>query len=181
MLISTIPPKSLKAICNQWKQGDGLQELVGGQLFGTVESIAFDDPDDIYLSTSTSIVLEDCALMLWIQQQTDESMTVGCQWAGDYQCGAFALANGVFKEFTVSTEALMDLQKALLLENTDTSEIDELREQGNSDEEIDEILWEWSDDYRVEARHRSSFIYKSSRNISTSRARSSFVFCSTWF
>lgn len=152
MLISTIPPKSLKAICNQWKQGDGLQELVGGQLFGTVESIAFDDPDDIYLSTSTSIVLEDCALMLWIQQQTDEPMTVGCQWAGDYQCGAFALANGVFKEFTVSTEALMDLQKALLLENTDTSKIDELREQGNSDEEIDEILWEWSDDYRVEAR-----------------------------
>ncbi|MDC1075923.1 hypothetical protein OAQ35_03020 [Litorivicinus sp.] len=152
MLISTIPPKSLVEICNQWKQGDGLQELVGGQLFSAVESIGFDDPDDIYLSTSTSIVLEDCALMLWIQQQTEEPITVGCQWAGDYQCGALALAKGAFKEFTVSTEALMDLQKALLLENTDTSEIDELREQGNSEEEIDEILWEWSDDYRVEAR-----------------------------
>ena len=152
MLISTIPPKSLEEICNQWKQGDGLQELVGGQLFSAVESIGFDDPDDIYLSTSTSIVLEDCALMLWIQQQTEEPITVGCQWAGDYQCGALALAKGAFKEFTVSTEALMDLQKALLLENTDTSEIDELREQGNSEEEIDEILWEWSDDYRVEAR-----------------------------
>ena len=152
MLISTIPPKSLEEICNQWKQGDGLQELVGGQLFSAVESIGLDDPDDIYLSTSTSIVLEDCALMLWIQQQTEEPITVGCQWAGDYQCGALALAKGAFKEFTVSTEALMDLQKALLLENTDTSEIDELREQGNSEEEIDEILWEWSDDYRVEAR-----------------------------
>ncbi len=90
--------------------------------------------------------------MLWIQQQTAEPITVGCQWAGDYQCGAFALTNGVFKEFTVSTEALMDLQKALLLENTGTAEIDELREQGNSEEEIDEILWDWSDDYRVEAR-----------------------------
>jgi hypothetical protein len=152
MLITTLPSEKLKEICCQWKQGDSLQELVGGQLSSTVESIAFDDPDDIYLSTSTSIVLEDCALMLWIQQQTDELITVGCQWAGDYQCGAFALANGVFKEFTVSTEALMDLQKALLLEITDTSEIDELREQGNSEEEVDEILWEWSDDYRVEAR-----------------------------
>ena len=152
MLVTTLPSEKLKEICSQWKQGDSLQELVGGQLFSTVESIAFDDPDDIYLSTSTSIVLEDCALMLWIQQQTDEPITVGCQWAGDYQCGAFALATGVFKEFTVSAEALMDLQKALLLENTDTSEIDELREQGKSEEEIDEILWEWSDDYRVEAR-----------------------------
>ena len=152
MLISTIPPQSLKAICNQWNQGDDLQKLVGGQLFATVESIGLEDPDYIYLRTSTSITLEDCALMLWIEQQTDEPITVGCQWAGDYQCGAFALANGVFKEFTVSTEALMDLQKALLLENTDTSEIDELREQGNSEEEIDEILWDWSDDYRVEAR-----------------------------
>ena len=152
MLITTLPSEKLKKICSQWKQGDSLQELVGGQLFSTVESIAFDDPNDIYLRTSTSVVLEDCALMLWIQQKTDEPITVGCQWAGDYQCGAFALANGVFKEFTVSTEALMDLQKALLLENTDTSEIDELREQGNSEEEIDEILWEWSDDYRVEAR-----------------------------
>ena len=152
MLITTNPPEKLSEICSQWKQGDSLQNLVGGQLFGTVESINFDDLDDIRLSTSTSIVLEDCALMLWIQQQTEEPITVGCQWAGDYQCGAFALANGVFKEFTVSTEALMDLQKALLLENTDTSEIDELREQGNSEEEIDEILWEWSDDYRVEAR-----------------------------
>ena len=152
MLISTIPPQSLKAICNQWNQGDDLQKLVGGQLFATVESIGLEDPDYIYLRTSTSITLEDCALMLWIEQQTDEPITVGCQWAGDYQCGAFALANGVFKEFTVSTEALMDLQKALLLENTGTSEIDELREQGNSEEEIDEILWDWSDDYRVEAR-----------------------------
>ena len=152
MLITTLPSEKLKKICSQWKQGDSLQELVGGQLFSTVESIAFDDPNDIYLRTSTSIVLEDCALMLWIQQKTNEPITVGCQWAGDYQCGAFALANGVFKEFTVSTEALMDLQKALLLENTDTSEIDELREQGNSEQEIDEILWEWSDDYRVEAR-----------------------------
>jgi len=152
MLISTIPPKCLKAICNQWKQGDDLQNLVGGQLFGTIDSVNFDNPDEIKFSTSTNIVLEDCALMLWIQQQADEPITVGCQWAGDYQCGAFALAKGVFKEFTVSTEALMDLQKALLLENTDTSEIDELREQGNSEEEIDEILWEWSDDYRVEAR-----------------------------
>ena len=152
MLITTIPAEKLKKICSQWKQGGSLQELVGGQLFGTIDSVNFDDPDDIYFSTSTNIVLEDCALMLWIQQQTDEPITVGCQWAGDYQCGAFALANGVFKEFTVSTEALMDLQKALILENTDTSEIDELREQGNSEEEIDEILWEWSDDYRVEAR-----------------------------
>ena len=152
MLVTTLPSEKLKEICCQWKQGDSLQELVGGQLFSTVESIVFDDPNDIYLSTSTSIVLEDCALMLWIQQKTDEPITVGCQWAGNYQCGAFALANGVFKEFTVSTEALMDLQKALLLENIDTSEIDELREQGNSEEEIDEILWEWSDDYRVEAR-----------------------------
>ena len=152
MLISTIPPKCLKAICNQWKQGDDLQNLVGGQLFGTIDSVNFDNPDEIKFSTSTNIVLEDCALMLWIQQQADEPITVGCQWAGDYQCGAFALAKGVFKEFTVSTEALMDLQKALILENTDTSEIDELREQGNSEEEIDEILWEWSDDYRVEAR-----------------------------
>ena len=152
MLITTIPAEKLKKICSQWKQGGSLQELVGGQLFGTIDSVNFDDPDDIYFSTSTNIVLEDCALMLWIQQQTDEPITVGCQWAGDYQCGAFALANGVFKEFTVSTEALMDLQKALILENTDTSEIDELREQGNSEEEVDEILWEWSDDYRVEAR-----------------------------
>lgn len=152
MLISTLPPQSLKVVCNQWKQGDDLQKLVGGQLFATVESIGFEDPDYIYLSTSTSIAVEDCALMLWIQQQTDEPITVGCKWAGDYQCGAFALANGVFREFTVSTEALMDLQKALLLENTGTSKIDELREQGNSEEEIDEILWEWSDDYRVEAR-----------------------------
>lgn len=152
MLISTIPPKSLKAICNKWKQGDNLQELIGGQLFATVESIGFEDPDYSYLRTSTSIAIEDCALMLWIQQQTDEPITVGCQWAGDYHCGAFALANGVFKEFTVSTEALMDLQKALLLQNTDSSEIDQLREQGNSEEAIDEILWEWSDEYRVEAR-----------------------------
>lgn len=152
MLISTIPPKSLKAICNQWKQGDDLQELVGGQLFVTVESIGFEDPDYIYLRTSTNITIVDCALMLWIQQQTDEPITVGCQWAGDYQSGAFSLANGVFKEFTVSTEALMDLQKALLLQNTDISEIDVLREQGNSEEEIDEILSGWSDDYRVEAR-----------------------------
>ncbi len=152
MLISTIPPKSLKAICKQWKQGDSLQDLAGGQLFGTVESIGFDDPDDIYLSTSTGMVLEDCALMLWIQQQTNEPITVGCQWAGDYQCGAFALANGVFQEFTVSTEALMDLQKALLMEQTDSSEIDALRAEGKSEEEIDEVLWEWSDDYRVEAR-----------------------------
>ena len=81
MLISTIPPQSLKAICNQWNQGDDLQELVGGQLFATVESIGFEDPDYIYLRTSTSITLEDCALMLWIQQQTDEPITVGCQWA----------------------------------------------------------------------------------------------------
>ena len=29
----------------------------------------------------------------------------------------------------------MDLQKALLLENTGTSEIDELRKQGNSEED----------------------------------------------
>ena len=152
MLITTIPAEKLKKICSQWKQGGSLQELVGGQLFVTIDSVNFDDPDDIYFSTSTNIVLEDCALMLWIQQQADEPITVGCQWAGDYQCGAFALAHGVFKEFTVSTEALMDLQKALLLENTDTSEIDELREQGNSEEEVDEILWEWSDDYRVEAR-----------------------------
>lgn len=152
MLITTSPPEKLKEICSQWKQGDSLQGLVGGQLFGTIDSVNFDDPDDIYFSTSTSIALEDCALMLWIQQQTEEPITVGCQWAGDYQCGAFALSNGVFKEFTVSTEVLMDLQKALLLENTDTSEINELREQGKSEEEIDEVLWEWSDDYRVEAR-----------------------------
>ncbi len=152
MLISTIPPKFLKTICNQWKQGDSLQDLAGGQLFGTVESIGFDDPDNIYLSTSASMVLEDCALMLWIQQQTDEPITVGCQWAGDYQCGAFALANDVFQEFTVSTEVLMDLQKALLMEQTDSSEIDALRADGKSEEEIDEVLWEWSDDYRVEAR-----------------------------
>jgi hypothetical protein len=152
MLITTKPSGRLKEICCQWNRGDSLHELVGCQLFGTISSVSFDDPEDIYLSTSTSIVLEDCALMLWIQQQTDEQITVGCQWAGDYQCGAFALAKGILKEFTVSTEAIMDLQKALLLENTDASEIDELREQGNSEEEIDEILWQWSDDYRVEAR-----------------------------
>lgn len=152
MLITTIPPKKLKEICSQWKQGDGLQELVGGQLFATVESIEFDDSEDIYLITSTSSVLEDCALMLWIRQQTDEQITVGCQWAGDYRCSAIALTNGLFKEFTVSTESLLDLQKALLLEEIDTSEIDELRDRGNSEEEIEKILWEWSDDYRVEAR-----------------------------
>lgn len=169
MLITTIPPKKLKEICGQWKQGDDLQELVGGQLFATVESIEFDDPEDIYLITSTSAVLEDCALMLWIQQQTDEQITVGCRWAGDYQCGAFALNNGLFKEFTVSTEALLDLQKALLLEQIDSSEIDELRDQGNSEEEIEEILWEWSDDYRVEARDGLQFEFLRSVHEGNSR------------
>ena len=152
MLITTNPSGHLKAICGQWEQGDSFQELVGGQLFGTIDSVNFDDPDDIYLSTSTSIVLEDCALMLWIQQQTGEPITVGCQWAADFQSGAFALSNGLFKEFTVSTDALMDLQKALLMEQTDSLEIDALRDEGKTEEEIDEILWEWSDEYRVEAR-----------------------------
>ncbi|MDB3999430.1 hypothetical protein N9448_07415 [Litorivicinus sp.] len=152
MLITTNPSGHLKAICGQWEQGDSFQELVGGQLFGTIDSVNFDDPDDIYLSTSTSIVLENCALMLWIQQQTGEPITVGCQWAADFQSGAFALSNGLFKEFTVSTDALMDLQKALLMEQTDSLEIDALRDEGKTEEEIDEILWEWSDEYRVEAR-----------------------------
>lgn len=142
MLITTIPSQCLREICGHWRVGDSLQALVGGQLFSNVDVSSFDDPDDIYLSTSTSVILEDCALMKWIEQQSHEEITLGCQWAGDYQCGAISLSGGNFKEFTVSTDALMDLQKALLLEQTDASEIDALRIDGRTEEEIEEILWE---------------------------------------
>lgn len=152
MLITTIPSDCLREICGQWRVGDSLQALVGGQLFSNVDVSSFDNPGDIYLSTSTNVILEDCALMKWIEQQANKGITVGCQWASDYQCGAISLSGGNFKEFTVSTDALMDLQKALLLEQIDASEIDALRNEGKTEEEIEEILWEWSDDYRVEVR-----------------------------
>jgi hypothetical protein len=64
MLLKTIPADDLLSVCGKWNCGDSLKDLIGVQLFGTVESIDTDNPDEIQLITSSSSVLEDCALML---------------------------------------------------------------------------------------------------------------------
>jgi len=151
MLLTTIPANDLLTVCGEWKRRDSLQELVGGQLFGVVESMESDDSDGIHLITSSNLVLEDCALMIWIAKQLSESSTVGCFWASDYQCAAIALYRGRFTEFSVSAEVLLELQKRLLLNQIDDAEIEDLREQGLSEDEIESTIEDWADDYRVEA------------------------------
>jgi len=154
MLLKTIPANDILTVCGKWKVGDSLQELIGGQLFSVIESIDPDDSDEIHLATSSDLVLEDCALMLWIAKQLSNTSTVGCFWASDYQCGAIALHKGQFTEFSVSVEVLLELQKRLLLDQIDEAVIDGLREQGLTEDEISSTLEEWSDDYGIEARDR---------------------------
>ena len=79
MLITTIPATHLSNPCKDFKMGEELRELVGGQLSGTIEKINFGDDNNPYLITSTSSVMEDCALMLWIADRIDSSATIGCQ------------------------------------------------------------------------------------------------------
>src|SRR6056297_1487515 len=152
MLLKTIPFDDLLSVCGKWKSGDSLQDLIGGQLFGVVESIELDHSDEIGLITSSNIALEDCALMLWLAKQLSDTSTVGCFWSGDYQSGVFTLHKGRFIELSFSTEVLLKLQKSLLLNQIDSAEIDDLREQGLTEDEISNTLEEWSDNYRVEAR-----------------------------
>lgn len=151
MLIETIPATDLLNVCEKWKRGDSLQELIGGQLFGVVEAINLDASEEIYLITNSTL-LEDCALMLWLAKQLSNTNTVGCFWSGDYQSGVVALHKGQFTEFSFSSEVLLELQKQLMLNQIDNAEIDDLREQGLSEEEILRTIEEWSEEYRVEAR-----------------------------
>ena len=71
--------------------------------------IQINTKEEGYLRTSEDRnILADCALMMWLAEQSKENFTVGLQWAGDYHCGAVALSNGKFTEFIVSTDAVME-------------------------------------------------------------------------
>jgi hypothetical protein len=83
--------------------------------------------------------------------------TIGCFWASDYQSGAIALHRGQFTEFSVSVEALYELQKHLILDQIDDAEIGDLREQGLNEDEIESTIEEWVDDYRVDAYSRPNW------------------------
>lgn len=152
MLIKTIPANDLVTVCGQWKRGDSLQELIGGQLFGVVEALNFDASEEIHLIIDSNLILEDCALLLWISKQLNDAGAVGCFWSGDYQSGVVTLHKGQFTELSFSSEVLLELQKQLMLNEIDSAEIDDLHEQGLSDEEILRTIEEWSEDYRVQAR-----------------------------
>lgn len=154
MLIRTIPSQYLAEICQNWKEGDSIQSLVGGQLFGKIEFSQINTKEDGYLRTSEDRnILADCALMMWLAEQSKENFTVGLQWAGDYHCGALALSNGKFTEFIVPTDTIMEFQKQLcLMDEFNKNEIKDLRDQGKTEQEIEDFISECSDDFRVEAR-----------------------------
>jgi hypothetical protein len=62
MLITTIPKDNLVKVCGQWKQGDSLQKLISGQLYGSIDYVDLDDADYPMLITSTSYVLSSFVL-----------------------------------------------------------------------------------------------------------------------
>jgi hypothetical protein len=152
MLITTIPKDNLVKVCGQWKQGDSLQKLISGQLYGSIDYVDLDDADYPMLITSTSIVLEDCALMIWIAQQLSDSTAIGLLWSADHNSGIIVLHKGAFTEFSISADALMNLQKHLFLEQTDEDELKALQEKCKTEDEIDDMICQYSDEYRVEVR-----------------------------
>ena len=152
MLITTIPATHLSDLFKDFKMGEELREIVRGQLSGTIEKINFGDHNNPYLITSTSSVLEDCALMLWIADRIDGSATIGCQWGGDYQIGAYALHKGVFSNLTVAVDALLNLQEQLYLDQAVEKELKALRDECETEDDYESALFDWADEYRVEAR-----------------------------
>ena len=152
MLITTIPATHLSNLCKDFKMGEELREIVGGQLSGTTEKINFGDDNNPYLITSTSSVLKDCALMLWIADRIDSSATIGCQWGGDYQIGACALHKGVFSNLTVAVDSLLNLQEQLYLDQAEEEELKALRDECETEDDYERALCDWADEYRVEAR-----------------------------
>jgi hypothetical protein len=152
MLITTLPATHLSDLCKDFKVGEELRKIVGGQLSGTIEKINFGDYNNPYLITSTSSVLEDSAFMLWIADRIDSSATIGCQWGGDYQIGACALHKGVFSHLTVSVDALLDLQVHLYLDQAENEELKALRDESETEDDYESALFDWADEYRVESR-----------------------------
>ena len=90
--------------------------------------------------------------MMWIADRINSSATIGCQWGGDYRVGACALHKGVFSNFTVSVDALLSLQEQLYLDQAVEEELKALQDECETEDDYESALFEWADEYRVEAR-----------------------------
>jgi hypothetical protein len=107
MLITTIPATHLSDLCKDFKMGEELREIVGGQLSGTIEKINF---------------------------------------------GAYVLHKGVFSNLTVAVDALLNLQEQLYLDQAVEEELKALRDGCETEDDYESALFDWADEYRVEAR-----------------------------
>ncbi len=151
MIITSIPAELIAAFCRQLTAEDKLQDLVGGQLVRTLRwYVNEDDFDDYpYIAMNEGGTDENVALMLWIADQSNEPVTLGCLWDSGWAAGIIALSGHLLVRYTVAHDAIHQLQKQACMESVDSpvDEIAQLRNEGKSEDEIDLFISHWSEDY----------------------------------
>ena len=87
--------------------------------------------------------------MLWLADQATEPVTLGYLWDGSTQAGIIVLRDGELVQYTQAHEAIHELQKHIFLESSDApiDEIAQLRNEGKSEDEIDTLIFERSENY----------------------------------
>ena len=151
MNITSIPAAFIATQCRRLTPEDTLEELVGGQLFGSLHwYLNEENLDDYpYIATNEGGTRADLALMLWLADQAIEPVTLGYLWDGSTQAGIIVLRDGELVQYTLAHEAIHELQKHIFLESGDApiDEITQLRNDGKSEDEIDTLIFERSEDY----------------------------------
>jgi hypothetical protein len=151
MNITSIPAEFIATYCRRLKPADTLQELVGGQLFGSLHwYINEENLDDYpYIATNEGGKSADLALMLWLADQATQPVTLGYLWDGSTQAGIIVFRDAKLVQYTLAHEAIHELQKQIFLESDDApiNVIAQLRNNGKSEDEIDTLIFEQSEDY----------------------------------
>lgn len=151
MNITSIPPEFIATYCRGLELGDTLQKLVGGQHYETLHwYLNEENLDDYpYIVTAEGGTRADLALMLWLADQATQPVTLGYLWDGSTRSGLHVFREGRLVQYTMAHEAIHEIQKQIFLGSDDapTDEIEQLRNDGRSEDEIDTLIFEQSEDY----------------------------------
>ena len=100
MLITTIPATHLSDLCKDFKMGEELREIVGGQLSGTIEKINF-GAYVLHKGVFSNLTVAVDALLnlqeqLYLDQAVEEELKAlrdGCETEDDYESALFDWAD----------------------------------------------------------------------------------------